>query len=35
VGGVEARRSLEAAGKRKMREDVTLAIQESTKALGR
>jgi len=35
LGGVGARRSLEAAGKRKSREDVNLVIQESLKALSR
>jgi len=35
LGGVEPRRSLEVASKRKMREDVNLVIQESLKAVGR
>lgn len=35
LGGPEARRALEAASKRKMREDVNGVIQESMKALGR
>lgn len=35
LGGVEARRILDAAGKRKTREDVSLVIQESVKALSR
>ena len=35
VGGEAARRYLEAAGKRRMRADVSLAIQESLKALRR
>jgi len=35
LGGVEARRSLEAAAKRKMREDVNVVVQESVKAVGR
>ena len=35
LGGVEARRSLEAASQRKMRDDVNQVVQESLKALGR
>jgi hypothetical protein len=35
LGGPVARRSLEAAGKRRMREDVNLVIQESMKTMGR
>ena len=35
LGGAGARRSLEAASQRKMREDVNRVIQDSLKALGR
>lgn len=35
LGGVGARRSLEAASQRKMRDDVNQVVQESLKALGR
>jgi hypothetical protein len=35
LGGVEARRILDAAGKRKMREDVSVVVRESAKTLGR
>jgi len=35
LGGSEARKALEAAGKRKMREDVNVVIRESSKVLGR
>ena len=35
LGGPEARKALEAAGKRKMREDVNVVIRESSKVLGR
>jgi hypothetical protein len=35
LGGVEARRSLEAASQRKMREDVNQVVQDSLKTLGR
>lgn len=35
LGGVEARRILEAASKRRMRDDVNLVVQDSLKSLGR
>lgn len=35
LGGPEARRALEAAARRKMREDVNVVVRESVKALGR
>lgn len=35
LGGPEARRALEAASKRKLRQDVDAVIQESVRALGR